>query len=115
MTSNIIVALIFVFVYFFIYYLIHVMDSKMVRLDKEDMKDVSLVLLVKNAEEHIEKIINILDREGWNLKEENKVSIVDMNSVDNTKKILRKIDQNGTRLNLLEFTDKEKVFEKFNQ
>jgi hypothetical protein len=113
MISNIIVALIFVFVYFFIYYLIHVIDLKMGRLEQEDMRDVGLVLLVKDAEERIEKIIKILDREGWNLKDQNKISVVDMNSKDNTRKILKKFDQNGMKVKIYDFNEKEKVFEEF--
>jgi hypothetical protein len=101
-----------VFAVFGLITLIHSLpDGKMWR-EKIDSQHIRHVLLVKNSEEYIEQIIyNTLKNSPYGSIDSKKpVTIVDLDSTDETLKILKQMEKYGDQLNVVEYKDRENIF-----
>ena len=77
--------------------------------------NVRVVLLVKDAEEHIEYIIRNMSKKDFvskTLTDKNMV-IIDMNSTDHTYQILEKLQVDFSNVEALSFEEKEHIFDDF--
>jgi hypothetical protein len=79
------------------------------------MPDVKVVLLVRNAQEHIEYIVRYAVRKdiASKLFSNRKLTIVDMASDDDTPLILEKLQRDHSNVEVLSHDDRELVFKDF--
>ncbi len=77
--------------------------------------DVKAVLLVKNAQEHIEYILRYAVRKdiASKLYSDRKLVIVDMDSDDETPLILEKLEKDYSNIEILSCDERELVFKDF--
>jgi len=76
-------------------------------------RNIKLVLLVRNAEECIEYVVRNLSGKD-SLKgvlPDSKISIVDMNSSDNTYLITKKLERYYQNIEALHFDERESIFD----
>jgi hypothetical protein len=72
-----------------------------------------LVLLTKNSQDNIEfAVSNILKNKlvGW-LDLDKSLTVVDMGSTDETFEVLKRMERNSENLNVVEFKQREKIFD----
>lgn len=113
--SNIIQCVIYIFA---IYGLISLLFglAELIRHKSIGMlPDVKVVLLVRNAEEHIEYIIRYAVRNDITSKlySDKKLTVVDMASEDDTPLILEKLQKDHSNIEVLSHDDRELVFKDF--
>lgn len=89
--------------------------SSIIKRTKHDNSRLKLVLLVKDREESIEGVVrNVFS--GNMLRKtmsDNKFTVLDMGSTDETWKILNKLKCDYEQMELLNIGEKEKIFEGF--
>jgi hypothetical protein len=114
MISGIIITLIFVFAYFGLFCIIDIVDRCFVGVTLKKKNPLAIALIVKNADENVEYITRILKRNFMdNLTMLEKIFIIDMNSRDLTTDILQKISQDSQIIEVLRYSEREKMFEIF--
>ena len=79
---------------------------------KLNSKGIYLLLAVKNQEENIEYFLrNILFKIIYGKEEIKNVMVVDLNSKDNTKKIVEKLEKEYEQISLLNWKDCKELME----
>ena len=79
---------------------------------KLNSKGMYLMLAVKNQEENIEYFLrNILFKIIYGKEEIKNIMVVDLNSKDNTKKIVEKLEKEYEQINLLNWKDCKELME----
>lgn len=109
---EVIKIIICIFAVFGLITLIHSLpESKMLK-ERIDSKHITHVLLVKNSEEYIEQVLyNALRNNPYgNRVSKNPLVIVDLDSTDQTLKILKQMEKYGDHLSVVEFKDREDIF-----
>lgn len=76
---------------------------------------VRVVLLVRDAEEHIEYIIRNASKKEFASKvlSEKNMIIVDMNSADNTYQLLERLKKDFSNIETLTFDERDQIFNDF--
>lgn len=79
------------------------------------LPDVKAILLVRNAQEHVEYIVRYAVRKdiASKLYSDRKLVIVDMNSDDDTPVILEKLQKDYSNIEVLSYDERELVFKDF--
>ena len=77
--------------------------------------DVRVVLLVKDAEDHIEYIVRNAVKKDFASKalSDKNMFIVDMDSTDSTNQILKKLQSDFSNIEILPFEDRSMIFDDF--
>ena len=79
---------------------------------KLNSKGIYLLLAVKNQEENIEYFLrNILFKIIYGKEEIENIMVVDLNSKDNTKKIIEKLEKEYEQISLLNWKDCKELME----
>ena len=79
---------------------------------KLNSKGIYLLLAVKNQEENIEYFLrNILFKIIYGKEEIKNIMVVDLNSKDNTKKIVEKLEKEYEQISLLNWKDCKELME----
>jgi hypothetical protein len=83
--------------------------------DLQKHPGVRVVLLVKNTEEQIEYIIRNAVKNDFAsiVLSDDRILVVDMNSTDNTYRLLEKLRRDYSNIEILGFNERECVFEDF--
>lgn len=76
-------------------------------------RSVKLVLLVKNSEECIEYVVRNVARDDFltGLLSHGNISIVDMNSTDNTYLLTKKLKKSFQNIEVFRFEERQNIFE----
>jgi len=117
MLNNIFEGLIYIFAVYGAVTIIFNFINFVIRYRSVENKGVKLVLIVKNQEKTIEGIIRNIyskDTTGRMMCSE-RVTVLDMNSADQTLEILKKLEQDYEHLDVLTENERDKIFEGFVQ
>lgn len=104
MGLRLILALVFILVYFAIYCLIRIIDVKFSGLKKEDAGKFAIVIFVNNAQNCIEDVVKGHEKlMGKNVEK----IFIDLDSTDETTKILKKMQLKDFNLQVIEIKVEE--------
>lgn len=110
--GNIYIALGFVVVYYGIYWSIQWMEKRESRWNPVGGKNIQPIYLVKNAAGHIEHIIQRVGKSSLEDASEQKVTLIDVESEDETLDILRRIEKKHENIEVFTYKERQEVFER---